>query len=111
MARQEHPSFGEIIAAARRRAGLNQRDAAKLIKKKDGEPISVQYLSEIENDHRNIPSNHLIDEIARAYKVSREYLYYQAGRLTPDLPKAVEERQFAAAYRDFRKRLKEPAAA
>jgi len=111
LAKKEHPTFGRIIAEARRRAGLNLREAAKLIKKEDGESISFQYLSELENDRRNIPSDHIIDEIALAYKVSRNYLYYQAGRIPSDFPKAVKEKQLDAIYREMRKKLEQSAAA
>jgi transcriptional regulator with XRE-family HTH domain len=111
VAKSGHPTFGRIIADARRRAGLNQREAAKLIKKEDGESISFQYLSELENDHRNIPSNHILDEIAHAYKISRNYLYLQAERIPSDFPKANKEQLADEIYQYIRRKLEQSAAA
>ena len=111
MAKPEHLTFGRIIADARRRAGLHLREAAKLIKKEDGESISFQYLSELENDRRNVPSDHIIDEIARAYKVSRNYLYIRARRIPSDFPIAVKEQQADAIYQEMRKKLEQSVAA
>lgn len=109
--RQGHPSFGRIIANARRRANKNLREAAALITKEDGETISFQYLSELENDRRNIPSDHIIDQIAKAYSVSRNYLYYQAGRIPPDFPKTVKEQLADKIYQTMREKLEKSAAA
>ncbi len=109
--KRKQPTFGQIIAGARYRVGLNLRDAANLIKKEDGEPISYQYLNDLEKDRRNPPVDHLIDEIARVYGISRSYLYLLARRIPSDFPVIVEELQAEAAYREFRKRLEEYAAA
>lgn len=111
MEKRNPPTFGQIIADARRRAGLNLREAAKLIKKEDGEPISFQYLNDLEKDRRNPPADHLIDEISRVYKISRSYLYYQVRRIPSDFPVLIEERQAEKAYRELRKSLKKLAAA
>jgi transcriptional regulator with XRE-family HTH domain len=111
MVKRKQLTFGQIIADARHRAGLNLRDAANRIKKEDGEPISYQYLNDLEKDRRKPPVDHLIDEIAKVYGISRSYLYLLARRIPSDLPVIVGEGQAEAAYQEFCKRLEEYAAA
>jgi transcriptional regulator with XRE-family HTH domain len=52
-------TFGQVIAEARKKASLNQRELANLIRKEDGGPISQPYLNDIEHDIRNPPSDAL----------------------------------------------------
>jgi transcriptional regulator with XRE-family HTH domain len=88
------------------------REAAELIRKPNGEAVSFQYLSELENDHRNPPSEHLLDEIARVYKITRSYLYIQAGRIPPDFPRrSVKEPQADAIFQELRRIVEQSAAA
>jgi transcriptional regulator with XRE-family HTH domain len=111
MVKRKQRTFGQVIVEGRHRAGLNLRDAANLLKKEDGEPISYQYLNDLEKDRRNPPADHLIDELAKVYGISRSYLYLLARRIPSDFPVIIEEGQAEAAYREFRKRLEEYAAA
>jgi transcriptional regulator with XRE-family HTH domain len=108
---REQITFGQVIARARQKAGLNLRDMASLVKKEDGNSISFQYLNDLENDRRNAPSDHLLDELARVLNVSRNYLYYYARRIPADFPDEVEEHQVDEAYRAMREKLESPAAA
>lgn len=104
-------TFGQYIAWARGKAGYNLREMAALVRKEDGEPISHQYLSDLENDRRNPPSDHLIEEIARVLnerlsEVTSELLYLKARRVPPDIdPGIVSEHQARAAFNAFRKKL------
>jgi transcriptional regulator with XRE-family HTH domain len=80
--------FGRYLAWARKKAGLNLRDLAALIKKEDGEPISNQYLSDIENGKRNPPPDYILDQIAkilrkRVPEVTPAILYLKARRVPP----------------------------
>jgi transcriptional regulator with XRE-family HTH domain len=101
--------FGQIIAEARKKLGLSQKELATRIKKEDGEPISPQYLNDIERDRRNPPSEHLIAQFARELKLSKDYLILATGslpqelkqRLTGSDPDAVEK-----AFRAFRRNIK-----
>jgi transcriptional regulator with XRE-family HTH domain len=105
MRKQQRVTFGQVIAEARKNIPLTLREAAEHILKEGGESISFQYLSELENDRRNPPSGHLIEAIARAYKISPAYLYLKAHRLPPDIdPRdaAIAE----AALEALRKELK-----
>ena len=81
-------TFGQYISWARKKAGLNLRDMAALITKEDGEPISNQYLSDIENDKRNPPSDHMLEQMAKVLKervpeVTAALLYLKARRVPP----------------------------
>jgi len=102
-------TFGKIIADARRKAGVSQKELALRIKKEDGESISAQYLNDIEHDRRNPPSEFLIAQFARELKFSKEYLCLAAGTIPEELhqkltaapPETVED-----AFRAFRRTIK-----
>jgi transcriptional regulator with XRE-family HTH domain len=98
-------SFGQIIAEARRKAGLSQKQLATLMKKENGAPISPQYLNDLEHDRRNPPPEYLIEQFARALSLQKDYLMLAAGRIPRDVrdigvahPEVVEQ-----AFRLFRK--------
>src|SRR5690242_11738825 len=102
-------SFGQIIAEARKKAELSQKQLAERIKKEDGEAISPQYLNDIERDRRNPPSEYLISQFARELKLSKNYLLAAAGALPSDLKKLVEDSDQQAvdkAFQAFRKQIK-----
>lgn len=105
-------TFGQYIAWARDQSGLTLREMAALVIKEDGQPISNQYLSDIENDRRNPPSDHLIEEIARVLKrrvpeVSAEVLYLKARRVPPDIDAGrVNGQQARAAINAMRRKIR-----
>jgi transcriptional regulator with XRE-family HTH domain len=105
---QANPSFGQIVSAARRQAGLSQRELATLIVKEDGEPISPQYLNDLERDRRNPPARHLLKQFASALSLPAEYLDFVAGQLPEDLRSgSYAPEQIQAAFRAFRRTLKD----
>jgi transcriptional regulator with XRE-family HTH domain len=75
MAPRTSAALGEIIRQQRELAELSMRQFADLA------GISNPYLSQIERGLR-APSQHVLDGIARALKLSADALYEQAG-LTP----------------------------
>jgi transcriptional regulator with XRE-family HTH domain len=91
-------TFGQAVAKARMSTGRGLRDVAPLILKEDGKAISFQYLSGIENDRRNPPSDHLIDQIAIVLGVSRYYLYIHGRRIPPDFPVTVDAKEADKVY-------------
>lgn len=103
-------TFGQIIAEARKALGISQKDLATKIRKEDGDPISPQYLNDIEHDRRDPPSEFFIEQFAKHLKLSKEPLIAAAGMWPTDLreklagadPGKVDE-----AFRAFRKVLKE----
>jgi len=96
-------SFGQVIADRRKRAGLSQRDLAEKIRKDTGEPISPQYLNDIEHDRRGAPSPFLMKQLAKVLGLPVEYLQVVAGQLPEDLRRESEEpdrvRKALKAYR------------
>jgi transcriptional regulator with XRE-family HTH domain len=102
-------TFGTAVSEARKRLSLSQKQLASQIRKEDGEPISPQYLNDIERDRRNAPSQHLIIEFARVLKLKTDYLFALAQAWPTDIvekmgkssPEEVEE-----AFSAFRRTLK-----
>lgn len=103
MSSRERVTFGQAIAKARREAGLSLRATAPLIHKEDGTHISIQYLSDLENDRRNPPSDHLIEAIAGVYGVSSMYLYFVARRIPQDIEN--DRAKATAFYEELSKRI------
>jgi transcriptional regulator with XRE-family HTH domain len=101
------PSFGQTIGDARRRAGLSQRELAARVRKEDGEPISPQYLNDLERDRRNPPGRHLLRQFAAALDLPEDYLDFLAGQLPEDLRGgSYAPDQVQAAFRAFRRSLR-----
>lgn len=102
-------TFGQIIAEARRKLGLSQKEVAERLKKEDGEPISPQYLNDIERDRRNPPSEFLIVQLAKELKLSKDYLLLAAGTVPTELKEQLSTSDPAAverAFQAFRKQIK-----
>src|SRR2546430_8976299 len=102
-------SFGRIISEARKKSELSQKQLAERIKKEDGEPISPQYLNDIERDRRNPPSEYLIAQFAKELKFSKTYLVAAAGTLPEDLKQIVADsdpRDVERAFQAFRRTIK-----
>ena len=101
-------TFGQVIADARKKANLSQKELAALIKKEDGQPISPQYLNDIERDRRNPPSDLLIEQFAANLDIEADVLYFHAGELSADLKDTqTDTEHIIAAYKAFRRTLKE----
>jgi transcriptional regulator with XRE-family HTH domain len=99
-------TFGQIVAEARKKLGLSQKDLAARITKEDGAAISPQYLNDIERDRRNPPSEYLIGQFARELNLAPDYLYYVAGQLPQDLRGGSRrEEEVRDAFVAFRRAL------
>lgn len=80
---------GSIIVAARKAAGLTQRDLAAAIKREDGGVgISAAYLNDIEHNRRTPTNGYLIREIARLLRLDPDYLLLL---FTQQLPEHIAE--------------------
>lgn len=77
--------FGDIVVEARKKQGLTQKQLAALLVKEDGQPISPQYLHDIEKGRRNPPSGSLMVQLARRLRLPADYLQFAAGQLPDDL--------------------------
>ncbi len=98
-----------MIAAARKAAGISQKDLAASILKEDGSPISAQYLNDVEHGRRNPPSEKIIEQLAKKLKLSKEQLMAAAGLMPSDLSERLakmSKTEAEVAFRAFRKELK-----
>jgi transcriptional regulator with XRE-family HTH domain len=101
-------TFGQALSAARKNKQMSQKQLASMVLKEDGEPISPQYLNDIERDRRNPPGEYLIDQFAKILDTPEEYFYFLANQIPPryrhEQPRSpVQVRQafeaFARSYR------------
>lgn len=83
-------SFGKVIAHGRKRKDINQKRLAELVTREDGQPISPQYLNDIEHDRRT-PSTEVIKRLAEVLDLDVDYLHYLAKRWPDDLADAALE--------------------
>ncbi|MEN4012382.1 MAG: helix-turn-helix transcriptional regulator [Bellilinea sp.] len=99
--------FGHVIAEARKKAGLSQKDLASRIKKEDGNPISPQYLNDIERDRRNPPSEFILTQFANELNLPIDYLIVIAGKVPEDLMvEKFKPEEIEAVMRAFRRTLR-----
>jgi transcriptional regulator with XRE-family HTH domain len=101
-------TFGELVAQARKRKLLSQKELAGRIRKENGDAISAQYLNDIERGRRNPPSEYLIRQLADQLELDSEYLCLVAGALPQDVVGPISEAEpgvVRQAFRHFRKRI------
>ena len=99
-------TFGEVIAQARKKANLTQRQLAARIKTEEGKPISGPYLNDMEHNLRHPPRGYLLEQFGKELDLDVDLLYFLAKQLPVDLdPSRVSEEQAVAAYRAFRRGL------
>jgi len=105
-------SFGSVIASARKEQKLSQKELAEKILKEDGQPITPQYLNDIEHDRRSPSSDYLVRQFAKVLKhaeVTVDLLTALAGVLTEEDRKLVQKadsRQVEQAFHAFRQTLR-----
>ena len=100
-------TLGQAIVAARKLAGLSQKDLAAAIVKEDGAVgISPQYLNDIEHDRRRPNSDHMIAQFEKILRTDEGYLFVLAGKIPDDMRRhASDPTKAAEAFRAFRKSL------
>jgi transcriptional regulator with XRE-family HTH domain len=99
-------TIGEFLAERRKALGLGQKELAALINNRDGKPLSMPYLSYLENG-RGEPPEYLLDQFARVLRVERDVLYFWTRRMPPEVATGrASPEQVSAAYRAFRRELK-----
>jgi transcriptional regulator with XRE-family HTH domain len=100
-------TLGKEITAARKRAGLSQKELAAETLKEDGAPISPQFLNDIERDRRR-PGSHILNVLAARLNLDPDDLHFLAGQVPPEVVegKATPERidRAIAAFRRTYKR-------
>ncbi|GMV56862.1 MAG: hypothetical protein AMXMBFR6_26670 [Betaproteobacteria bacterium] len=105
MSQPDPVTFGRYIADARKKLQMSQKElASQILREEDDEPISPQYLNDIERDRRNPSSDHLIQQFAKVLKIDADYLSYLAGKLPEEIRrKNLSEDAVKAAFLAFRK--------
>jgi transcriptional regulator with XRE-family HTH domain len=98
-------TFGQIITAARKRAGLTQKEVAESIRREDGRKVLPPYLNDLEHDRRYPPENVVIEQLAKILRISADVLYFYAKRLPKDVELDADDSRVEEAYRAFRKVL------
>ena len=84
----EMMTFGHAISLARKEKGWALKDlASRVVREEDGNPISAQYLNDIEHDRRSPSSDHMVKQFAEALGIDADWLYYLAGRFPEDVRK------------------------
>lgn len=78
-------TFGRAIASTRKEKQWSLKELAARIRREDGQGISPQYLNDIEHDRRQPSSDHMVQQFAEALDISRDWLYYLAGRFPEDV--------------------------
>jgi transcriptional regulator with XRE-family HTH domain len=102
-------TVGQAISQARKKKQLSQKQLASLITKEDGDPISPQYLNDIERDRRNPPGEYLIGQFAKALEIPEDYLYFLANQIPPKYRNAAPnnplqvQHAFEAFARSYRR--------
>ncbi|MBI2407566.1 MAG: helix-turn-helix transcriptional regulator [Gemmatimonadetes bacterium] len=99
-------SFGDVIAAERKRRKWSLRELADRVRSEKGTPVTPQYLNDIEHGRR-IPADIVIEGLAKALDIQKDVLFHLARKFPPDIPtedltaKTIEE-----AYKAFRRSLR-----
>lgn len=100
-------TFGEAISAARKAKGFSQKELAERIQREDGDPISPQYLNDIEHNRRSPSSEQLVTQFSKVLGLDADYLSFLADRWPASLRRAIRSQQeFSAAVTLFRKSIK-----
>ena len=100
----EQITFGGYIAQARKKLDMSQKELASKVLREDGQPISPQYLNDIERDRRNPPPDHLIEQLAEVLNIPKDILYHQAGEVPKDLRETeADEEKVIEAWTAFRR--------
>lgn len=81
----EDQTFGRAISQARKKLGWSQKDLAAKIRREDDDPISPQYLNDIEHDRRSPSSDHMVGQFAEVLGIKEDWLYYLAGKFPADV--------------------------
>lgn len=97
-------SFGRFIADARKKLNMTQKELSTKIMREDGNPISPQYLNDIERDRRRPSSDHMIQQFAQVVELNADYLHYLNGRFPEqERQQQLTEDQFNTRMLAFRK--------
>ena len=93
-------TLGNVIASARKKLKISQKQLASKIIKEEGEgTISVPYINDIECGRKSPSSDYLISQIAKVLSLNPDYLFYLNGRFP------AKERQSKMSPEKFQKAM------
>jgi transcriptional regulator with XRE-family HTH domain len=96
-------TYGRAKSQARKMCGWRQKELAQKILREDEEPISPQYLNDIEHDRRNPSSDRMVQQFADVLGIEADWLYYLAGKFPADLrERKLSQQEVAKAMVAFR---------
>ncbi len=99
-------TFGKMIANKRKALRISQKELASRIFKENGEPISAQYLNDIEHDRRHPPDEIMINQLSRHLHIEADVLFFLAGEIPPRIRELSNNPdRIAGAMRVFRREL------
>ena len=79
-------TLGGVISDARKKLGISQKElAAKIKRAEDDQPISAQYLNDIEHNRRSPGNDHIISQFATILELKESYLFFLANRVPTEL--------------------------
>lgn len=82
---QDDVTFGRAISGARKEKSWSLRDLCARVLREDGDPISPQYLNDIEHDRRSPSSDRMVQQFSEALGINVDWLYYLAGKFPEDV--------------------------
>lgn len=99
-------TFGSAISEARKAKGWALKDVAARVLREDDDPISLQYLNDIEHDRRSPSSDRMVQQFAEALEIDLDWLYYLAGRWPKEVrDRNLSQQQVSDAMVAFRRKL------
>ena len=106
MSNETVTSFGDAIAAERKRRGWSPRQLANRVPSEKGTPVTPQYLNDIEHGRR-IPADFVLEGLGKALDIKKDVLFHLAGKLAPDISRTdLSAKVIENAYKAFRRTLK-----
>ncbi len=99
-------TVGQLVANARKQKQLSQVQLAAKLDKGNGQPISNQFLNDLEKGRATLPEP-LLDSLSEQLNIDRDYMYYMVGRIPPELRVGVSPKAVTKAYSILRKALAE----
>ena len=89
-------TLGKVVARERAARGLTLKALAAKVLRKDGRPVSMQYLHDIEHDRRT-SSPALVVALARALDLQPEFVLALTGRPVDAMTEYLREHPESAA--------------
>ena len=92
-------SFGTKIKRRRVELDLSLRKVCENVLSDEGKKISVSYLNDIEQDHRNPPNGKIVVQLAKVLDLDERELLNLAGKPDPIIENIAENAKVGALFR------------